>query len=268
MTHNAPEVIITIMPLGLLGKKLGMSQIFDAAGTLVPVTMIQAGPCPILMKREIEREGYAAIQLGFDPKPDRLVLKPEKGLFAKLAELIKPEDRDRILATRLPRKADANDTATLLEEIRKRHAIGALRFIREIRLDAATSVEVGQVLDVSLFKEGDRIDIIGSSKGRGFAGVVKRHHSKPGPDGHGSMYHRRPGSMGGSSAPSRVFKLKPLAGRMGNTQVTAQNLKVVKIDPEKNLLFVRGSVPGAPNGYVLIRPTVKGRRSPAKTILA
>lgn len=262
------------MPLGLLGKKLGMSQIFDEAGTLVPVTMIQAGPCPILMKRDVEREGYAAIQLGFDPKPDRLVIKPEKGLFAKVAERIKPEDRDRILAARLPRNAKADDAAETLEEIRKRYAIGALRFVREIRLDTADTtktaelIEIGQILDVSLFKPGDRIDVIGSSKGRGFAGVVKRHHSKPGPDGHGSMYHRRPGSMGGSSAPSRVYKLKPLAGRMGNTQVTALNLKVVKIDLEKNLLFVRGSIPGAPNGYVVIRPTVKGRRSPAKTILA
>jgi len=250
------------MPLGLLGKKLGMSQIFDESGMLIPVTLIQVGPCPVLIKRYAERDGYNAIQLGFDPKPDRLVKKPEAGLFEKFKDKIKPEDRDRLLTTTLN---PAEDGA--LEDARKRYSLGAMRFIREVRLDDVSTYEEGQVLDVSVFKAGDRVDVVGTSKGRGFTGPIKRHGSKPGPSGHGSMYHRRPGSMGGSSDPSRTFKLKPLAGRMGAARITALNLRVVRTDPERNLLFVRGSVPGAPNGYVIIRQTVKNRRRPAKTHL-
>ena len=253
------------MPLGLLGKKLGMTQIFNDKGMMIPVTLIQAGPCPVLLKREKAREGYDALQIGFDLKPDRLVLSPEKGLFNKTIAAMKPEDKDRLVAGRLAEKSGGkHDNA---DDVRKRFALGAMRFIREVRTDAAADYQVGQLLDVTLFKVGDRVDVIGASRGRGFAGVVKRHHSKPGPRSHGSMYHRRPGSMAGSSDPARVFKLKPLAGRMGGTKVTAQNLKVIQIDVEKNLLVLCGSVPGAPNGYVMIRPTVKHRRSPAKSYL-
>lgn len=255
------------MPLGLLGKKLGMSQIFDEAGNLIPVTLIQVGPCPVLIKRNVERDGYNAIQLGFDPKPDRLVNKPEAGLFEKVKDKIKPEDRDRILVASLGMNGAENVGEASLDAARKSHALVAMRFIREVRLDDVSAYEEGQILDVSVFKSGDRVDVIGTSIGRGYAGPLKRHGSRPGPATHGSMYHRRPGSMGGSSDPSRTFKLKPLAGRMGATRVTALDLRVVKSDPDRNLLFVRGSVPGAPNGYVMIRPTVKTRRRPAKTHL-
>ncbi len=256
------------MPLGLLGKKLGMSQIFDESGTLIPVTLVQVGPCPVLNKRELGRDGYSALQLGFDPKPDRLVNKPEAGLFAGIRDKIKPEDRDRLLNTAVAAPEQGETASDGLEQARKRYSLGALRIIRELRIDDASEYEVGQVLDVNLFKPGDRVDVIGTSKGRGFTGPIKRHGSTPGPNTHGSMYHRRPGSMSGSSDPSRVYKLKPLAGRMGAARVTALNLRVVKTDPERNLLFIRGSVPGAANGYVIVRQTVKARRRRAKTHLA
>ena len=252
------------MPLGLLGKKIGMSQVFDETGTLIPVTLLQVGPCPILLKREEDRDGYVALQIGFDPKPDRLVNKPEIGLYEKLKGVIGAEDRDRILATKVRAGGDGDGG---LDEARKRYSLGAMRYVREVRLDDVSTYEVGQVLDVSLFNPGDRVDVTANSKGRGFAGVVKRHGATPGPNAHGSMYHRRPGSMGGSSDPSRVYKRKALPGRMGDSRVTALNLRVVKTDPERNLLFVCGSVPGAPNGYVYVRQTVKKRRKRAKTHL-
>ncbi len=256
------------MPLGLLGKKLGMSQIFDESGMLIPVTLLQVGPCPVLMKRVGDRDGYSALQLGFDPKPDRLVKKPEAGLFEKVKEKMKPEDRDRVLAAGLGVGENGEEAQKSLDEARKRYSMCGLRFIREVRLDDASAYEIGQVIDVSVFKPGDRVDVVGTSKGRGYMGPVKRHHSKPGPASHGSMYHRRPGAMSGSSDPSRVYKLKPSAGHMGAGRVTALNLQGVRADPGRTLLVVRGSVPGAPNGYVVIRPTVKVRRRPAKTYLA
>jgi large subunit ribosomal protein L3 len=215
------------MSLGLLGKKLGMSQIFDENGTLVPVTLIEAGPCPILQKKEKDKDGYNALQIGFDPKPKRRVSKPEMGRFNK-------------------------------------SNVSPVRFIREIHIQDASKYEVGQVLDVEVFKKGEKVDVTGLSKGRGFAGTVKRHHSKRGPESHGSMYHRRPGSMGGSSDPSRVFKGKALPGHMGNARCTILNLKVVRTDKDKNLLVLRGSVPGHMNSYLIIRKSVKGQREKRK----
>ncbi len=215
------------MLLGLLGKKLGMSQIFDEDGRLVPVTLIEAGPCPILQKKEKSKDGYDALQIGFDPKPKRLTNKPEMGRFNK-------------------------------------SNVSPVRFMREIRIQDVSKYEVGQVLDVEVFKEGEKVDVTGISKGRGFAGTVKRHHSSRGPESHGSMYHRRPGSMGGSADPSRVFKGKALPGHMGNSRCTILNLKVVKTDKEKNLLVLKGSVPGHMNSYLLIRKSVKAQRERPK----
>jgi len=215
------------MLLGLLGKKLGMSQIFDEDGKLVPVTLIEAGPCPILQKKEKNKDGYDALQIGFDPKPKRLTNKPEMGRFNK-------------------------------------SNVSPVRFLREIRIQDVSKYEVGQVLDVEVFKKGEKVDVMGISKGRGFAGTVKRHHSSRGPESHGSMYHRRPGSMGGSSDPSRVFKGKALPGHMGNARCTILNLKVVKTDKEKNLLVLKGSVPGHMNSYLLIRKSVKAQRERPK----
>ncbi len=204
------------MPIGLLGKKLGMTQIFDENGALIPVTLIQAGPCYVVRKRDIDKDGYEAVQLGFDEKPERLVNKPDLGNFQK-AE------------------------------------VPPCRFLREFRGEESREFKVGETLNVGLFADGEIVDVIGTAKGRGFAGPLKRHNSSPGPKSHGSMYHRRAGSQGASSYPSRTWKGKKSAGRMGNNRVTIPNLKIVKCDAERNLLYVRGSIPGAPNGYVMVR---------------
>ncbi|MEN6626862.1 MAG: 50S ribosomal protein L3 [Candidatus Sumerlaeia bacterium] len=202
--------------IGILGKKLGMTRIYDAAGTVIPVTVIQAGPCPVLQIKNVERDGYNALQLGFDPIPERKANKPMTGHF-------------------------------------KRAGATPQRLVREVRIDSLDGFSLGQQLDLSLFAVGEKVDVIGVSKGRGFAGPMKRHHSSRGPETHGSMYHRRAGSVGASADPSRVLKGKHMAGHMGAEQVTAQNLVVVRMDPSNNLLVVRGSVPGHNNGYVMIR---------------
>ncbi|MFH0792788.1 MAG: 50S ribosomal protein L3 [bacterium] len=214
------------MALGILAKKLGMTQIFDTDGSVIPVTVLLAGPCPILYKKTREKDGYCALQIGFDPKPERLTNKPDKGRF------------------------DAAKTTPL-------------RLVREVRLDDDSqggNYETGQVLDVGVFAEGEKVDVVGVSKGRGFAGTVKRHHTSRGPETHGSMYHRRPGAMGQSADPSHVYKGKKLPGHMGHARVTTLNLKVVRTDKEKNLLLLKGSVPGHPNSYVLIRKSTRNRK--------
>lgn len=208
------------MALGILGKKIGMTQIFDDKGILVPVTVVLAGPCPVVQKKVAEKDGYQAVQIGFDEKPERLVNKPDAGHAAKAS--VKP-----------------------------------CRILREFRGEETATLEVGQTVDVGIFADGERVDVVGTSKGRGFTSMIKRHNSKPGPASHGSMYHNRPGSNGGSSFPARTFKGKPLAGRHGGSRVTTQNIQIVKRDTEKNLLFVRGAVPGADNGYVLVRKRAK-----------
>jgi len=206
------------MPIGLLGKKLGMSQVFDDRGVLVPVTLIQAGPCPILQTKSTETDGYTAIQVGYDPKPPKRATKAEVG---------------------------------------HAHTAGAepMRLVREFRVDDLDGYKIGATLDVGIFETGEKVDIIGRSIGRGFAGTIKRWNTRRGPESHGSMYHRRPGSMGASSFPSHTFKGKKLPGRMGGARVTAKNLIVVMTDSERNLIAVRGSVPGHKNGYVMIRKT-------------
>lgn len=209
---------------GLLGKKLGMTQIFDETGRVIPVTVIEVGPCVVTQIKTQERDGYEALQLGFDQK--KRLKSPERGHL---------------------KASGAN-----------------ARFLREVGADNIEEYSVGQVLDCSLFEEGQVIDVTGQSKGKGFAGVVKRHGFAGGPATHGqSDRHRAPGSIGASATPSRVFKGMRMAGRMGNERVTVQNLRIAKVDPERNVILVRGSVPGANNGLVLVRHAIKHRERAA-----
>jgi large subunit ribosomal protein L3 len=204
---------------GILGKKVGMTQIFDEAGTVIPVTVIEAGPCYITQVKTEETDSYNAIQIGFERVEERKLNKPQLGHLRGLPPL---------------------------------------RYLREIRTDNVDEYEVGQQLDVSIFSVGQRVDVTGTSKGRGFAGVVKRHGFRGGPKTHGqSDRHRAPGSIGSTSTPGRVFKGMRMAGRMGGERVTVQNMEVVQVDPERNLLLVKGSIPGANGGLVLIREAVK-----------
>jgi len=198
------------MNIGILGKKLGMTQIFTEEGRFVPVTVIEAGPCPVL--RVLEDR----IMLGFGEKKEKNIPRPKIGLYKKAN--VKPK-----------------------------------AFVKEMRFDIENEISVGQNITVELFKENDFVDIAGTSKGKGFQGGVKRWHWAGGPSGHGSMHHRRVGSIGGSSFPSKVNKGQRLPGRMGNERKTVQNLKVVKIYKDKNLMLVKGPVPGANNTYLEIR---------------
>ncbi len=208
------------MKKAILGKKIGMTQFFRADGTMIPVTVIEAGPCPVVQKKTVANEGYDSVQLGFAELRDKLANKPRKGHFAK-----------------------AN--------------LKAMRYLREFRLEDAASYEVGQVLKADVFAEGDKVDISGTSKGHGFAGVVKRHGQGRGRMTHGSHFHRAPGSMSACSDPSRVFKTKNLPGHMGSEHVTVQNLEVVRVDAERNLMLVKGAVPGAKGSFVTVKSTVK-----------
>lgn len=202
---------------GILGRKLGVTRIFDESGQVIPATIIEAGPCYVSQVKSVTRDGYAAVQIGFGEA--KRLNRPEKGHLRDLP---------------------------------------LLRHLREIRTDDAEQYQVGQVLDVSLLSVGDKVDVVGISKGRGFAGVVKRHGFRGGPRTHGqSDRQRAPGSIGSGSTPGRVFKGMRMPGRMGGERVTAQNLEVVLVDPEQNLLGVRGSVPGAANGLVLVKKSVK-----------
>ena len=204
---------------GIIGKKLGMTQVFDEQGNAVPVTVIQAGPCFVTQIRSGEKDGYTAVQLGFnETKPQRL----SKGALGHL----------------------------------KRNNLPALRHLREFRLrDGELDVAEGQEVKVDVFAKGERVDVIGTSKGRGFAGTIKRHHFHRQPKTHGaSDRERAPGSVGATTTPGRTSPGQRMAGRMGNDRVTAQNLEVVVIDAERNLLAVRGSVPGANDGIVIIKP--------------
>ena len=208
------------MKKAILGKKIGMTQFFRADGTMIPVTVIEAGPCPVVQKKTVANEGYDSVQLGFAELRDKLANKPRKGHFAK-----------------------AN--------------LKAMRYLREFRLEDAASYEVGQILKADVFQEGDKVDISGTSKGHGFQGVVKRHGQGRGRMTHGSHFHRAPGSMSACSDPSRVFKTKNLPGHMGSEHVTVQNLEVVRVDAERNLLLIKGAVPGAKGSFVTVKSTVK-----------
>jgi large subunit ribosomal protein L3 len=206
------------MTNGLLGKKLGMTQIFDET-RFTPVTIIEAGPCRVVTIKTKERDGYESVQLSFGEVKERKLSKAELGHLKK---------------TEAP----------------------ATRVLREFKKTG--EVTVGQSVKVDIFKKGDWVDITGISKGKGFQGVVKRHHYAGGPESHGSMFHRHPGSMGASSYPSRVWKGKTLPGHMGAKQITAQRLKVIESRPDENLLFVRGAIPGAANGLIMVRKSKKG----------
>jgi large subunit ribosomal protein L3 len=207
------------MTKGILGRKIGMTQVFAENGELIPVTVIEAAPNVVLQKKTVDTDGYEAIQVGFEDLREKLSNKPAKGHASK-----------------------ANATPK--------------RFVRELR--GASEYEVGQEVKVDIFAEGDIIDVTGISKGKGFQGAIKRHGQSRGPMSHGSRYHRRPGSMG-PVAPNRVFKGKALAGRMGGERVTVQNLVVVKVDAERNLLLVKGNVPGARKALVTVKSAVKSR---------
>lgn len=208
------------MKKGLIGKKLGMTQMFWDDGSVIPVTAIEAGPCVVVQKKATDVDGYDAIQLGFDRLKEKTVTKPLRGHFEKAGK-------------------------------------GCFRILREFKLESANDYEVGAELRADLFKVGDYIDVVGTTKGRGFAGVVKRHGFRGGRATHGSMFHRAPGSIGASAWPSRVFKGKRLPGHMGNRRQTVQNLMVVSVRPEKNLILVKGSVPSSTNGIVLIKDSIK-----------
>ncbi|MFJ7748116.1 50S ribosomal protein L3 [Peribacillus sp. NPDC097295] len=209
------------MTKGILGRKIGMTQVFAENGELIPVTVIEAANNVVLQKKTVETDGYEAIQVGFENKREKLSNKPEKGHVEK-----------------------ANTTPK--------------RFIREFRGTDLAAYEIGQEVNVSIFAEGDLVDVVGISKGKGFQGAIKRHGQSRGPMTHGSRYHRRPGSMG-PVAPNRVFKGKLLPGRMGGEQITVQNLAIVKVDVERNLLLVKGNVPGARKALIKVKSAVKAK---------
>ena len=208
------------MKKGIIGRKVGMTQIFDEKGNVIPVTVIEAGPCVVAQVKTVETDGYNAVQLGFGDVKDKHINKPEAGHFAK-AKL-------------------AN----------KKH-------LREFRLDSIEGIKVGDEVKADVFEAGEKIDVQGTSKGKGFQGVIKRHGQHRGPMGHGSMYHRRPGSMGSTSTPGRVFKGKKLPGHMGRVTITIQNLDVVRVDMDKNVILLKGSVPGAKGSILKIKSAVK-----------
>ncbi|MCP3742245.1 50S ribosomal protein L3 [Rossellomorea sp. BNER] len=207
------------MTKGILGRKIGMTQVFAENGDLIPVTVIEATGNVVLQKKSADVDGYEAIQIGFEDKREKLSNKPEKGHVAK--------------AETAPK-----------------------RFIREIRGINVEEYEVGQEVKVNIFAEGDTVDVTGVSKGKGFQGAIKRHNQSRGPMSHGSRYHRRPGSMGPVD-PNRVFKGKLLPGRMGGEQITIQNLEIVKVDAERNLLLVKGNVPGPKKALIKVKSAIK-----------
>jgi large subunit ribosomal protein L3 len=208
------------MKKAILGRKVGMTQIFDSNGKIVPVTVIEAGPCVVVQKKTIEKDGYESVQVGFGDIRESLVNKPKQGHFAKAGVVIK-------------------------------------RYIKEFRLEDSAAYTVGQEIKADIFSEGEKVDVSGVSKGKGFQGTIKRWNGHRGPMTHGSKFHRSVGSMGGSSDPARTFKNKKMPGHMGHENTTVLNLQVVKILPEKNVILIKGGVPGPNKGIVVIRNSVK-----------
>lgn len=209
------------MQKAIIGKKVGMTQIFDAEGRVIPVTVIEAGPCSVIQKKTVERDGYEAVQLGFMDKADKNVNKPQAGHF-------------------------------------KKAGVSAKRVLKEFKLDNAAEMNVGDEVKADVFAEGDRVDVTGISKGKGTAGAIKRWGQRMQCHTHGvGPVHRHAGSMGAATDPSRVMPGKKLAGRMGAEQVTIMNLDIVKVDAEHNLIAVRGAIPGVKGGYVYLRNSVK-----------
>jgi len=210
------------MKKAIIGRKIGMTQIFDETGKVIPVSVVLAGPNVVVQKKTVDKEGYSAIQVGFEDIREKLVNKPEKGHFAKVN-------------------------------------IAPKRFLKELRLEDAEKYNVGDVLKADIFAAGDKVDVSGVSKGKGYQGVIKRWNANRGPTTHGSKYHRAVGSMGASSYPSRTFKNKHMPGHMGNEKVTVQNLEVVRVDAEKNVILIKGGIPGPRKGLVIIKDSVKAR---------
>lgn len=208
------------MKKAILGTKLGMTQIFADDGTVVPVTVVEAGPCTVVQKKTTDTDGYDAIKVGFGAAKEARMGKPIKGQFAKAGVEVK-------------------------------------KHLRELKLEDISGCEVGQEIKADIFNKGDIVDVYGISKGKGFAGAIKRHNQHRGPMSHGSGYHRGVGSMGAHSDPSRVFKGKNLPGHMGSERVTVQNLEVVRVDVERNVLLVKGAVPGSKGTLLVIRDAVK-----------
>lgn len=209
------------MSKGILGKKVGMTQMFTEDGRLIPVTVVEAGPCYVVQKKTVATDGYNAIQVGFNDLREKLSNKPKKGHFQKAN--MKP-----------------------------------LRWVREFRVDNVDAFEVGQEIKADVFTVGDSIDVVGISKGKGFQGMIKRHNASRGPMAHGSKYHRRTGSLG-AKGPARVFKGRKLPGRMGGERVTVQNLEIVRVDVDKNMILVKGAVPGAKKGLLILKRSVKAK---------
>ena len=208
------------MTKAILATKVGMTQIFNEDGVLTPVTVLQAGPCAVTQIKTVDNDGYSAVQVGFVDKREKLVTKPQKGHFEKAG-------------------------------------VAPKRFVKEFKFDNAEEYTVGQEIKADIFAVGDKIDVTATSKGKGFAGGIKRHGLHTGPKTHGSKYHRHAGSNGSASDPSRVFKGKKMAGHMGAEQVTVQNLEVVRIDVENNVILVKGAVPGPKKAMVTLKETVK-----------
>lgn len=208
------------MKKAIMGKKLGMTQIFDENRRVVPVTVVEAGPCVVIQKKTIENDGYNAIKVGFGDIREKLVNKPMKGQFAKAGTSLK-------------------------------------RFVKEFRMEDISAYEVGQEFKADIFVAGDKIDVSGISKGKGFQGCIKRWNQSRGPMSHGSKFHRAVGSMGASSDPSKTFKNKRMPGHMGNVNTTVINLEIVKVMAEKNIILIKGGIPGPNKGTVVIRNAVK-----------
>ena len=211
------------MKKGIYGKKLGMTQIFTEEGLVVPVTVVEVEPCVVIRKKTVETDGYNAIQVATGEVKEKHLNKAEKGQFDKLKLAYK-------------------------------------KYIRELRLDDIESINVGDELKADIFEAGELVDVQGISKGKGFQGVIKRHGQHIGPKGHGSMYHRRPGSMGPTSSPGRVFPGKKLPGHTGKDTITVQNLEVVRVDMDKNVILIKGSVPGRKNSLVRIKDTARSAK--------
>ena len=207
---------------GILGRKIGMTQIFTEAGEVVPVTVVEAGPVVVTQVKTIENDGYNAVQVGFVDAKEKSLNKPQKGHLAAANTL-------------------------------KKH-------LKEFRVDSVEGYTVGQEIKADVFAAGEMIDVTGISKGKGFQGPIKRHGQSRGPESHGSRYHRRPGSMGACSYPGRVFKNKKLAGHMGSVKVTVQNLEVVRVDADKNFILVKGAIPGAKGSVVTLKEAVKASK--------
>ena len=211
------------MKKAILATKVGMTQIFDENGTLIPVTVLQAGPCVVTQVKTVDNDGYSAVQVGFSDKREKLVNKPLKGHFDKAG-------------------------------------VSCKRYLKEFKFEDAESYALGQEIKADIFAAGDKIDATAISKGKGFQGAIKRHGQHRGPMAHGSKFHRHQGSNGSATTPGRVFKGKGMPGQMGNKQITIQNLEIVKVDAENNLLLVKGSVPGPKKSLVTVKETVKVER--------